>query len=393
MKEKIVLLGGTGFTGRACLDVLRKYSSRFYLVGISAYQDPDFLATVIEEFTPQYVCLGQEDHAFIERFPGINFSWGDAALTELAELNEADSVIQALPGMSGMLPLLAAIRKGKRIYSATQAPFIAAGDILRSELAQSQAEIIPLDKSLYALFSLYNRFEIPEINRLILTVSGGPFLHQPITEETGLPEIMKFPAWNRDPALSVHAATLADAGLQVLAARHFFGLEYDRIQTLTHPQGEVQGILETTHGSRFYCTTPSDIRYTVTMALLHPQVPADSSFCAPLDRSQSWTLDTPDPVKFPLLEMAYQAGRQGGLQPAVFQAALEVIVEKFLAGIIPFLYIPAVIGQIMENIPNKTRPVLEEILIADKTARIRALDIVNAILKELPEESGESDEG
>ncbi len=386
MKEKVVLLGGTGSIGKSTLEVLRAYPSRFYLVGVSGFSNLELLARIVEEFTPQYVCLKQEDNDFINRFPGINFTWGEQGLTELAELSEADTIVNAIPGMAGLTPTLAAIRADKRILSANKEAFVAAGEIVNAALDRSHAVILPVDSEHNAIFNIISRFRREEIRHIKLTASGGPFLRRPITEDVSIADVLKHPTWNMGPYITVNSATMMNKGFEVIEAHHLFRMDYDHIQVLIHPQSQVHGLVETIDGSQFICASPNDMRYPIALSLFHPEFPDNPPFGKINMEQQSWEFEAPNLEKFPLLAMAYEAGREGGIMPAVLNAANEIVVEKFLSGIIPFAYLPVIIKQITDNFANIGHPELEEILIADKKARIMALDIVKAILHELPDE-------
>ncbi len=389
MKEKVVLLGGTGSIGKSSLDVLRSYPRDFYLVGVSGHNNLEELALIIQEFTPQYVCLKEEDSEFIDRFPGINFAWGETGIIELAELSEADTVINAIPGMAGLAPCLAAIRKNKRILSANKEAFVAAGEIINAELDKSDAVILPVDSEHNAIFNLFTRFDRKDISAIKLTASGGPFLRREITEDVAIADVLKHPTWNMGPYITVNSATMMNKGFEVIEAHHLFRIDYDRIKVLIHPQSQVHGLIETIDGSQFICASPNDMRYPIALSLFYPRIPADPPFGKIDMRHQSWEFEEPDWQKFPLLKLAYEVGEAGGILPAVLNAANEIVVEKFLAGFLPFIYIPEIIKQIVDRFENISQPRLEEILIADKKARIMALDIMNAILEQIPDPESE----
>jgi 1-deoxy-D-xylulose-5-phosphate reductoisomerase len=385
MKEKVVLLGGTGSIGKSSLDVLRTYPKDFYLVGVSAHSNLEELARIIDEFTPQYVCLKEENTEFINRFPGINFAWGREGIADLAELSEADTIINAIPGIAGLAPTLAAIAKDKRILSANKEAFVAAGEIINAGLDKSKAVILPVDSEHNAIFNLFTRFKREDIQSIKLTASGGPFLRRDITENIEIADVLKHPTWNMGPYITVNSATMMNKGFEVLEAHHLFRMDYDDIKVLIHPQSQVHGMIETVDGSQFICASPNDMRYPIALSLFHPRIPIDPPFGKIDMTTQNWDFEEPDTDKFPLLKLAYEVGKAGGVLPAVLNAANEIVVEKFLSGIIPFKFIPEIIKQIVDQFENTSHPRLEEILIADKNARIQALKIMNAILEQIPD--------
>ena len=352
MKENVVLLGATGSIGGSSLSVIRQYKERFSLLGVSAFSNIKKITAIIDEWTPQYVCLPKENNDLIEHFPGVNFMWGEQGLRELAALTEADIVINAIPGMAGLAPTMEAIKAKKKLLSANKEAIVSAGDFVNKLLDQNKAIILPVDSEHNAIFNQLIRFQKSEVASIILTASGGPFRKRPIDESITIKDVLKHPTWEMGPYITVNSATMMNKGFEVIEAHHLFRMDYDKIKVLVHPQSQVHGMIETRDGSHFLCASASDMRIPISLCLHFPDFPPDSPFGSVKLAGHTWSFEEPDLEKFPLLKLAYEAGKEGGVLPAVLNAANEIVVEKFLDGIIPFMWIPTIIRQIVENYKN-----------------------------------------
>lgn len=373
--ENISLLGATGSVGSSVLDVIRANPGKFQLAGISGFKNLERLAKIINEFSPLYVCLVEENQDFAEQFPGIYFLQGVAGINRLASLTEADTVIIAISGMAGLAPTISAIKSDKKILSANKESIVAAGDIINKLLVEHKNIIIPLDSEHNAIFNQLIKIPKKHVDNIVLTASGGPFRDKPIDKNITIEDVLDHPTWDMGQYITVNSATMINKGFEVIEAHHLFNMDYDRIRVLIHKQSLVHGIVETIDGSQYFSVSPSDMRYPISLAMFYPEIPAAKFDILHLDGK---TLDfaIPDLERFPLLKLSYEIGRAGGIMPAVLNAANEIVVEKFLSGQLPFYQIPAVIRHIIDKFENKHKPELEEILIADKQARIYALELM-----------------
>lgn len=377
--EKVILLGATGSVGSSVLDVIRNYPGRFTLYGVSGNRNLDRLAEIIGEFSPTYVCIPEENPEFTDRFPGIYFLFGVKGLDELAAMSECDTIVNALAGIAGLAPTLAAIRTKKKLLTANKESLVAAGNHVRVELAKSGSQLVPLDSEHNTLFNLLRSVVRESVDSIALTASGGPFRDRPIDDTIELGDVLAHPTWNMGPFITVNSATLMNKGFEVIEAHILFRLPYDKIDVYIHPQSLVHGIVTLRDGSHIFGAYPSDMRYPVASAMFYPEAPERKFPRLSLD-GRNFEFGEPDMEKFPLLTLAYACGQAGGVMPAILNAANEIVVEKFLDGFVKFVDIPRFIAQVIEESDNVTDPELPEILIADKKARIRALELVTGSL-------------
>jgi 1-deoxy-D-xylulose-5-phosphate reductoisomerase len=379
--ENIVLLGSTGSIGSSVIDVLRSYPSKFRLAGVSAHKNLPKLGKILREFTPELACLSgspEENRDFISQFPSVEFVFGEDGLVSLAGLSSALTVVIGISGIAGLSPTLAAVKAGKRILSANKESIVAAGDIINSALSQAGLFIIPLDSEHNAIFNIYSRLETIFVKNISLTASGGPFLNKTITPGISMDEVLNHPVWEMGKTITVNSATLINKGFEVIEAHYLFHMDYERIKVLIHPQSLVHGIVETIDGTQFMACSPSDMRYPIALSLFYPEIP-EQKF-APLDlNGRMFEFSKPDFEKFPLLKLSYEAGIEGGIMPAVLNAANETAVCSFLEGKIRFIDIPVIVRRVIDKYiaQNHTEGLtLEAILDKDREARIIAGELI-----------------
>lgn len=377
--ENIVLLGATGSIGTSVLDVIRSYSGNFRLIGVSGYKNFEKLEEILREFKPEYACLMEENNDFIKKFPEIEFSTGENGLKELTELNETDTVIIAVSGIAGLFPTLSAIKAKKRVLSANKESIVAAGEIIGRFLKENNQIIVPLDSEHNAIFNIFQRLQKKFIKSITLTASGGPFLNKEITESITIKDVLDHPTWEMGNYITVNCATMINKGFEVIEAHYLFNMDYDSIRVMIHPQSLVHGAVETADGSFFMAASPSDMRYPIALAMFYPEIPAQKF--PPLDlKGKKLEFFEPDHQKFPLLKLAYESGKEGGLMPAVLNAANEAVVNSFLQGAIPFYSIPAIIQKSVDSFIKKSAGLtlsIEEIMEADRFTRQKTVQIIS----------------
>jgi 1-deoxy-D-xylulose-5-phosphate reductoisomerase len=374
-REKIVLLGATGSIGSSTLDIIRQNPERFELIGISGYKNYSRLEKIIEEFSPEIVSIREENKGLIAKFPKVHFLMGEKSLSELASLSEADTVILGIAGIAGLAPTLAAIKNGKKILSANKESIVAAGRIVRDALLQYNNAIIPLDSEHNAIFNIAMKFEKDEIRNITLTASGGPFLKKEITEKTSVEDVLAHPTWDMGNTISVNSATMMNKGFEVIEARFLFDIDYDKIKVLIHPQSLVHGIVELVDGTQILSASPSDMRYPIAAALFYPEIPSQNREQLPrLDLSQkNLGFSLPDFKRFPLLQLAYDCGKEAGLLPTALNAINETIVEAFLERKVNFISLPQMIQRSVLEFSHSFHfsgeLSMEAVMEADKFAR------------------------
>lgn len=371
--RKIVILGSTGSIGEQTLQVVDQHPDMFEVVGLAARDEVDALARQIEKYRPRAAGLGNEKYyGELKEKVGARVSllMGMEGMCQIAALDEVDTVVVAMSGAVGILPTLAAIRRSRRIALANKETLVAAGDLVMKLAEENGAEIIPVDSEHSAIFQCLageSRF----LRNLWLTASGGPFRDfnaeqlATVTVEMAL----QHPNWQMGPKITVDSATLMNKGLEVIEAHHLFGVDYDHIQVLVQKESVIHSMVELVDGSFLGHLGVADMRIPIQYALSYPE--RLNSPAAVLDFSQVGCIhfQKPDTQLFPLLNLAYQAGRQGGTLPAVMNAANETAVNSFLHHQIQFLDIAVLVEKVMYQQELISHPSLDQIFAADSWAR------------------------
>ncbi len=380
----VSILGSTGSIGRQALEVIDLFPDQFAVVGLAAGRNIEVLREQIKKYRPLLVSVYSRDDARVlsEEFgrEGRRILWGPEGLAAVATCPEAGTVLTAVTGIAGLVPTMAAIRAGKDIALANKETLVAAGPLVTGLAAKHGAKILPVDSEHSAVWQCLRGSRAGEVGSIILTASGGPFRKEP--EDLGRVTVsmaLDHPNWNMGKKITVDSATLMNKGLEVIEARWLFGLDYDRIKVVVHPQSIIHSMVEFVDGSVVAQLGPPDMRLPIQYALSYPtRLPGN---LPRLDwfSLKELTFEPPDTGRFPLLDLAYRAGRRGGTAPAVMNAANEVAVESFLAGRISFLSINRVVEEVLSGHRVVDRPELEDILEADRQARESARQLAEKL--------------
>ncbi len=375
--RRLVILGATGSIGTSALDVAAGLRDRLEVVGLACRSDWRALAALAARWRPAAVAIEDETAwreardagAFASEVEVLSGSEGTIAL---AAHDDADIVLNGVVGAAGLRSTLAALGAGKRVALANKESLVVGGELVM-ELARVPGQLLPVDSEHNAIWQLLEGRDPAQVARAVLTASGGPF--RSATRErlaTVRPEeALAHPTWSMGPKITVDSATLANKGLEVIEAHHLFGLSYDHIDVVIHPQSIVHGMIEMVDGALFAALGPPDMREPIRSALLWPErVPVERG--ADVTALGGLTFERPDPVRFPSLELARQAGRAGGTAPAVFNAANEIAVAAFLERAIGFLDIAAICERVLGDHDVRPARAVEDLLAADAWARDRA---------------------
>ncbi len=376
--KNIVILGSTGSIGRQALDVVRAHPGRWRVAGLAAGRNAGLLAEQAREFRPAAVAMadgGAAAKLARELAPlGIEVLAGAEGLEMLAVLPEAHLVLSAMAGSAGLAPTYRAILAGKDVALANKETLVAGGPLVMEAVRRRGVRLLPVDSEHSGLFQCLQGQAPEGVRRLWLTASGGPFRGWRREDMAGVTveAALRHPTWRMGARITIDSATLMNKGLEVIEAHWLFGIPYDRIEVLIHPESIVHALVETVDGSVLAQLSRPDMRLPIQYALSYPE--RWPGLPDPLDLARVGTLrfEPPDREAFPCLDLAYQAGRTGGTMPAVMNAAKEVAVDAFLAGEAGFLDIPRIIAGVMEQHSVKFRPGLEDVLEADAWARRRA---------------------
>lgn len=374
MTKKLCILGSTGSIGRQTLDVVRHLPIE--IAALSAGTNVERMAAQCREFRPKLAVMATEEAAasLKEQLSGQNIRVlsGMDGLLEAATIPEADTVVTAVVGMLGLTPTLAALEQGKRIGLANKETMVCAGELVMQTAKRFGGEIIPVDSEHSAIFQcLMGCRDRAEVQRLILTCSGGPFFGktrdelQNVTKEDAL----RHPNWKMGEKITIDCATLMNKGLEVIEAMRLYELPPEKVDVVIHRQSIVHSLVEFVDGAVLAQLGVPDMRIPIQLALTYPQRKENPAQGLDLLNCGSLSFAAPDLEAFPCLKIALNAARQGGTACVAMNGANEVAAAKFLRGEIGFYDIPALIETAMQAVPFIAEPTLDQILAADRRAR------------------------
>ncbi|MDQ6718873.1 MAG: 1-deoxy-D-xylulose-5-phosphate reductoisomerase [Gemmatimonadota bacterium] len=367
----VALLGSTGSIGTSALKVLGRHRDRFSVAALTAHSNSVLLAEQVGEFHPGYVGLVEANAG-----SGTNgqekWRTGENCLVEAATCEGADIVINAVVGAAGLDATLAALDAGKRVALANKETLVIAGELVQAARVRGNAELIPVDSEHSAILQCIAARPKTEVRRVILTASGGPFREwdsERLANAT-ITEALRHPTWRMGKKVTVDSATLANKALEVIEAHFLFGIPYDRIEVVVHPQSVVHSFVEFIDGSVLAQLGVPSMELPILYALTHPERLEDSGVPSfdPVALSPM-TFEKVNESRFPALRLGIEAGKRGGAAPAVFNGANECAVAAFLAGRITFTDISRGISSALDAFGGNAGMTKEELLAADSSAR------------------------
>jgi 1-deoxy-D-xylulose-5-phosphate reductoisomerase len=391
----VVLLGSTGSIGTQALDIVRQAPEQFRVVGLAAGGDhPDLLAAQALETGADVVAVAKasalEDVqlALYAEAQRRGYDRGDVALpkllagpdaaAEVAAWPDADLVVNGMTGSIGLAPTLAALDAGHTLALANKESLIAGGPLVTARAKPGQ--IVPVDSEHSALAQCLRAGSTAEVSRLILTASGGPFRGRDRASLAAVTpaEALAHPTWEMGPVVTLNAATLVNTGLDVIAAHFLFGVGYDRIDVVVHPQSIVHSMVEFTDGSTIAQASPPDMHLPIALALAWPDRLPGAARAVDWTTASSWEFEPLDLRAFPAVALCREAGTRGGTAPAVLNAANEEMAAAFLGGRVPFLAIVDTVARVVGEHAIVETPDLPAILDAEAWARRRTAEILAA---------------
>jgi 1-deoxy-D-xylulose-5-phosphate reductoisomerase len=367
----VAILGSTGSIGTTALRVLERQRARFHVAALTAFSNAALLAEQAARFTPAFVGLvggGANDGGG----RGTRWACGAHCLVEAATRDDVDIVLNAVVGAAGLDATLAALEHGKRVALANKESLVMGGDLVSAAAARGGGELVPVDSEHSAILQCIAGRPASEVRRLVLTASGGPFRQwtRAQLERATLADALQHPTWRMGRKITVDSATLANKALEVIEAHFLFGVPYDRIDVVVHPQSVVHSFVEFVDGSVLAQVGVPSMELPVLYALTHPDRATDTGV-PPFDPVElsPLTFEAPRRDEFPTLDLGVQAGRAGGAAPAVFNAANEQAVALFLGGTIQFGDIARAIDSALTRHGNAPSGSRDAILSADALAR------------------------
>ena len=377
--RNIVVLGATGSIGQSACRVARELSGRVRIVGMSGFRNIDRLAAEANSLRPDALAVPDaaaevELRAKLDYKPVAVFT-GPGGLEQLATWEGADMVLVAIVGTGGLRPTFAALEAGKDIALASKEVLVVAGELVMSAARHRGCRILPVDSEHNAIFQCLEGRDPVQVQRLILTASGGPFRSWPEDKMRAVTrqEALRHPTWRMGEKITIDSATMFNKGLEMIEARWLFDVDIARIDVVIHPQSIVHSMVEFVDGSVLAQMSHSDMRFPIQYALTWPDRIAGS--LPPLEWARLARLDFEEPRYdvFPALALARQAAERGGAAPAVLNAANEVAVAEFLAGRIAFPRIWQIVTAVLEKCGHRPGGDLEALLASDLEARGLAL--------------------
>ncbi len=377
--KMISLLGSTGSIGRNVLAVVRRFPDRFRVTGLAAGRNIEELARQVREFAPLLVSVAEEELVapLAELLPpgyGGRIFWGEEGNRRIATMEECRMVVSAVVGSVGLLPTLEAIRAGKDIGLANKETLVMAGRLIMDAVREYGVHLLPIDSEHSAIFQALEAGRRQDVARIILTASGGPFHGRKGADLSSVTpaQALNHPNWDMGRKISIDSATLMNKGLEVIEARWLFDVQAGQIGVVVHPQSIVHSLVEFRDGSVVAQLGIPDMRIPIAYALSYPERMDLGLTRLSLSQCGNLSFEEPDYERFPALQLAFAALEQGGVKPAMLNAANEVAVEAFLEGRLGFTDIAAVVDATLALAGPQEDRDLQAILLADRLARQRA---------------------
>ena len=370
--KNIVILGSTGSIGTQTLDIVRNNPEELRVLALVAGRNSDLLEEQIREFHPKTAVLYDEEAARTLKamisYTDCRVLSGMEGILEAAALPEADIVVGAMVGMIGIRPVIAAIEAGKDVALANKETLVCAGHVIMPLAKKKGARILPVDSEHSAIFQSLRAGEHNEIEKILLTASGGPFRGKKAASLMHMTakEALKHPNWDMGPKVTIDSSTLVNKGLEIMEAHHLFDVPVDDIEVHVHPQSIVHSAVQFRDGAVIAQLGVPDMHIPIQYALFYPERAALGGERLDLFKAGSLTFEKPDMDTFKGLSLAIRAAKQGGNMPTIFNAANEAAVRKFLKDEIRFLQIYDIIEDAMDNVSFSEDPSIDEVFITEK---------------------------
>ncbi len=375
-RRRVIILGSTGSIGTQALDVIAAHSDEFEVVGLAAGGGNSDL--LIAQATAHPVAVVAVAGNGGIHLPGRKVLVGPGAATELVTAVDCDVVLNGITGSVGLGPTMATLDAGRTLALANKESLVAGGSLVTNAAAPGQ--LVPVDSEHSALAQCLRSGTADEVAKLVLTASGGPFRGRTAEQLSGVSvaDALAHPTWSMGPVVTVNSATLVNKGLELIEAHLLFGIPYDRIDVVVHPQSVIHSMVTFRDGSTIAQASPPDMRLPIALGLSWPNRLGRVAAACDFSQAAAWTFEPVDDVAFPALDLARSAGRLGGLVPAVFNAANEQAVAAFLAKKLSFTGISHILMGILDEADHATAEPgsISDVLSAEEWARARADELI-----------------
>ncbi|WP_410770058.1 1-deoxy-D-xylulose-5-phosphate reductoisomerase [Fontibacillus sp. BL9] len=372
--KKIAIIGSTGSIGTQTLDVVKQHADQFAVEGLAAGTNAELFVKQVNDFKPKKASVATKEIADQVRhlIPNdVQLYYGEEGLVEVAAGTEAETVVTAIVGSAGLPATLAAISEGKHIALANKETLVTAGHLVTGLAKEKGVSLLPVDSEHSAIFQCLNGERMGDIERITLTASGGSFrdLNREQLRHVTVEDALKHPNWSMGAKVTIDSATMVNKGLEVIEARWLFGMSFEQIGVLLHPESIVHSFVEYRDGSVIAQLGTPDMRVPIQYALTYPQRWISDTKRLSLADVGKLHFREMDMVRYPCLRLAFECGKIGGTATSVYNAANEVAVARFLNREIPFLQIEHIIESVLSRHQVQAEPDLEAIKEADRWAR------------------------
>lgn len=379
-KKKISILGSTGSIGTQALEVISKMPDSFEVISLCAGDNIDKIREQIKQINPKNVCVKSDANAQIlqKEYKNINVMYGESGLNNICSDTENEMILVAVSGKVGLKPTLKAIEFGIDIALANKETLVMAGDIVMKRAREKNVQILPVDSEHSAIHQCIKN--INDVQRLIITASGGPFRNKTIEDikHATVEETLHHPKWNMGKKITIDSATLMNKGLEVIEAHHLFNMDYEKIKVVVHPQSIVHSAVEYYDGSVIAQLGFPSMHIPIQYALSYPQrLVGIKTNSFDFVKAARLDFEEPDLDKFPCLKLAYEAGKAGGTYTVCLNAANEEAVYAFLAGKISLWNIYEITKKMLENYQSITNPDIDVVIEQDKITREKVKKLIN----------------
>lgn len=375
-KRKISIIGSTGSIGRQALEVIEKLQDKFEIIALTGGANVELLREQALKFKPKYVCVGNSKGEKLD-IAGVKTLYGQEGLEEICSNKEHDIILVSVSGKVGLRPTLTAIDNGIDIALANKETLVMAGDIVMPRAKEKGVNIIPVDSEHCAIHQCIK--DISQVDKLIITASGGPFLHKTIDDmkNATVAQALNHPRWSMGKKITVDSATLMNKGLEIIEAHHLFNMPYEKIDVVVHPQSIVHSAIEYVDGSVIAQLGLPSMHIPIQYAITYPErfegIKSKSFSFADIARLD---FEKPDFEKFPSVKMAYEAGKIGGSATVCMNAANEEAVFAFLEDKIKLYEIYQITSKMMEQHHLVKNPSIDEIFEIDKEVRVKTRELI-----------------
>lgn len=379
---RVAVLGSTGSIGRSALEVAARHPDRFEIVALVANRSADALAKQVEAFGPTTAVLCDEGVELPDTGQRTRWRSGREAMLDVAASDEVDVVLNALVGAAGLEPTLQALGAGHRLALANKESLVAGGPLVLEAARRTGAEIVPIDSEHSAILQCLEGHAQDSVHRIVLTASGGPFRGRSAAElrNVDASAALQHPTWDMGAKITVDSATLANKALEVIEAHFLYGLGYDAIDAVVHPQSVIHSFVEFVDGSVLAQLGFPTMELPILYALHYPDRVEDEHLRTyDPTRSSPLTFEEIDHEAFPMFALGVEAGRRSGCSPAVYNAANEIAVQAFLADRIRFPEIASTVREAMDRVGSSAVRDIDDILDVDSAARAVATEVADGL--------------